>query len=239
VYQINFYLAMDFQTPRVEIRFKGLHFMPHFARLFLLFSCVFLTACSAPNFAKDLDFPELKWPKFFSKSTVPANDPSLNTFTSQDCPALILQPDLVRFQEYTNPTQPSQNSKISETVLTKVEALCQIQSIGQKQNEGQNVVVRLTLEFQGALGAQGLRDAKVEANYSYPYFVAVIAPTGEILSKDVFAVSLTYKAGQSTQKFTDILQQTIPLPPSISPQSYQIMVGFQLSPAELALNRRP
>ena len=102
---------------------------------------------------------------------------------------------------------------------------------------GNSVSVELELNFTGVLGPAGVKDLDGQANYTYPYFISVISPDGKILSKDVFALSMIYENGQITYHKQDKLRQVIPLLSGQDASKFQIMIGFQLSEAELAYNR--
>ncbi|PZP54531.1 MAG: hypothetical protein DI586_09620 [Micavibrio aeruginosavorus] len=140
-----------------------------------------------------------------------------------ECPVTGITTDL------GNLTQFRDNEIISETIIASVKPEC-------TQDE-KAVTVRLAIDFKGRLGPAGIKDAKTEASYSIPYLVAVVNPKGEIISKDIFTITMIYKAGQAEQSFPDLLEQVIPLPKGEKPADYKIMLGFQLSDEELAYNR--
>jgi hypothetical protein len=69
------------------------------------------------------------------------------------------------------------------------------------------------------------------------YFVAVTGPGDQILAKETFRTRLDF-AGRNRTGVAEELAQRIPLPEGSDPGAYHILVGFQLTPEELADNRR-
>ena len=143
--------------------------------------------------------------------------------TGNECPVVGITPDL------GNITQFRGTDIVSETIIANVAPTC--------TRDDKAVTVRLAIDFKGRLGPAGMKDAATEANYSIPYLVAVLDPKGEIISKDIFAINLTYSKGQTEQGVPDLLEQIIPLSKGQKPGDYKIMLGFQLSEQELAFNR--
>jgi hypothetical protein len=70
------------------------------------------------------------------------------------------------------------------------------------------------------------------------YFVAILDRSQKILAKEVFEVSLGLSAEQTQATLNERLEPRIPLQPGQTGNDVQIMVGFQLSPDELAWNRQ-
>ena len=70
------------------------------------------------------------------------------------------------------------------------------------------------------------------------YFVAVL--DGErILDKQVFALRAEFPANADRLRLAgDEVELRLPVTPTKTAAAYRIQVGFQLSPAELALNRQ-
>jgi hypothetical protein len=80
--------------------------------------------------------------------------------------------------------------------------------------------------------------AAAAATYTVPYFAA-ITTEGKILAKGTYSVPLTFDAGQATTTASASLNSlalTVGL--DKKPTDYGIIVGFQLTKAQLAYNRR-
>jgi hypothetical protein len=149
--------------------------------------------------------------------------------TGPECPQVKVLGDISRLAQYENPDKPSPADLVTETFLNNIAASCKIGP--------SSVTLDLTLDFAGKLGPQGIKDTVVEANYSYPYFLTVVDPSGAIIAKDVFAISLTYRKGETETTKQDQLRQTIPLPAGSNANQFQVIAGFQLSEEELQYNR--
>ena len=57
------------------------------------------------------------------------------------------------------------------------------------------------------------------------------------MAKEVFAVSMNFEPGETTRTHTEYLRQIIPIKSKETAFQYQVLVGFQLSPEQLAYNR--
>lgn len=79
----------------------------------------------------------------------------------------------------------------------------------------------------------------VEAHYSVPYFVAVTEGSERVLVKKVYSVDIHFDPGQTTAAATDTVDSThLQVAKGKHPYDYQILVGLQLTKAELDYNRR-
>ena len=71
-----------------------------------------------------------------------------------------------------------------------------------------------------------------------PFFVAVVEGQ-RILDKQVYRVAATFPANTDRVRITsDPVSLSLPIEPGRTGASYEVLVGFQLTPAELAMNRR-
>lgn len=171
-----------------------------------------LSACSGTG---KNPFENMSWPDWAKPTKAAVKD---------FCPQVGLMPDLGTMTELRD------SQVVTETVIGEVKPSCEVAD--------DKATVRLSIPFKGVLGPAGVKDAKVEANYSLPYLIAVVNPKGEIISKDIFAITMTYKAGQTEQAFNDLLEQVIPLQKGDNANDYKILLGFQLSEEQLDYNRK-
>lgn len=155
--------------------------------------------------------------------------PSLLAATKSSCPTVKVVGDISAISQFTLPKKPEPNSLIAEAKLDNVTANCNVAKDG--------VVLDITLNFSGVLGPVGAKEMRNEASYTYPYFVSVINPEGQIISKDIFALSVVYEKGMTRVAKQDKLRQMIPLQSGQVANQYQIIAGFQLTDDELAYNR--
>lgn len=83
-----------------------------------------------------------------------------------------------------------------------------------------------------------LGPANPDRNATFQYFVAVTDPNNNVLAKETFPVTLAFPANVGYVEKMDELDQRIPLPVGRSAADYQIVVGLQLTEAELDYNRK-
>ena len=71
----------------------------------------------------------------------------------------------------------------------------------------------------------------------FDYFVAVADAQRNILAKEIFRVRIAFPETQSRTGTIEYIEPRIPLKERAQGVSYQIVVGFQLTPEELEWNR--
>lgn len=233
----SFYpLAMIFVLGIVQFVDKqGVLLMNKFMILSLLLMVFALPGCEAIHkfgeSLKSIEMPKVR-PKGDPqlKNVENEHSSSLLSVGGKDCPRVKAVNDLAAITQFSPPSDMVADKMISTTKLEKIVSKCSV--------SGNSVSVEMALDFTGVLGPIGVKDLDGQANYTYPYFLSVISPDGQILSKDVFALSMVYENGQITYHRQDKLRQVIPLMARQDPSQFQIMIGFQLSTDELAYNRR-
>lgn len=112
-------------------------------------------------------------------------------------------------------------------------------------NEGeiQNILVQCTydkkvinVDLQVAIVAsRGPADRTRVADFEY--FVAIVDPQDKILAKQPFKVHFEFKDNRNHLGTVEQLVPKIPVEDVLKGPQYQIIVGFQLTPDELAWNR--
>lgn len=153
--------------------------------------------------------------------SAPVSDPS--------CPKVTVIQDLGQYHQFENPTYPRPEEKVSASVMKSVTSSC---------NRGSgNAAVEISLTFEGVLGPRALLKQSIHPSFAYPYFIAVTAPDGTILSKEVFDVTMSYQPGQNSTVRQETVRQVIPMEGGKFASPLEILVGFQLTESELAYNR--
>ena len=80
--------------------------------------------------------------------------------------------------------------------------------------------------------------AAVSDEYAYPYFVALLAPDGEVLSKTVLNATAKFKSDGSeiffAEEYDDI---KFTVPEGADGLGYEILIGFQLTREQMDFNR--
>jgi hypothetical protein len=144
-----------------------------------------------------------------------------------NCPSIEIIEDLSSFYDFGT-AQPNSGNLVSRVDLSKSQSAC---SYGPK-----SVTVDLQLAFTGTIGPQGRQQSRNSPFFSYPYFVAIMAPNSRILAKEVFSMPLNYGAGDQERRIEGF-RQIIPVYNQEDGAGHRIAVGFQLTKEQLAYNR--
>jgi hypothetical protein len=147
------------------------------------------------------------------------------------CPEVRVVDDLSSLSEFTDPTNPSPGTLVSEVTMTREGGACVYNS------EDRTVAVQITLDFNSRLGSRAKIYKGDKPNFAYPYFIAVTSPNGEIVAKEVFAASVSFNSDQQNLLHNETLRQIIPLKNMRQGPDYTILVGFQLTDEQLSYNR--
>jgi hypothetical protein len=117
--------------------------------------------------------------------------------------------------------------------LTDVVNEGQIQDILVQCKYNRNVV---DIDLQIAvLAARGPADRTRVADFQY--FVAIVDPQQNILAKQPFDIRFQFADNRTQLGKVEEIEPRLPLPDPSKADQYRIVVGFQLSPEELAWNR--
>ena len=147
----------------------------------------------------------------------------------QSCPPVTAVDELRNLSQFIDDRNPVPEDSISRVSITGVDSTCRF-------NEN-NVVVQMDIGFTGELGPRAAQWNTPDPDFVYPYFVAIAAPDGRVIAKETFALSLSYMPGQTALTQTEALRQIIPLNSDMFASDYTLMIGFQLTPDQLAYNR--
>ena len=193
-------------------------------RYFALLACVLtLPACETMDgFTKDLQ--SLNFPSMSMTESGPEN-----LIYEGKCPRVEVVDDLRTATDFADAGNMSATNLVSKADIARVESACAY--------DENTVTVDLSLTFAGTLGPQADTTGSKKTFMTYPFFVAVTSPSGDILAKEVFSANLTYDPGQTAQTYFDKMRQVIPVESQNRGSRHKILVGFQLSPDQLAYNR--
>lgn len=141
------------------------------------------------------------------------------------CPRVGIVRELSEVVQFRPGQGREPSDVISHGVLSDYSGNCEYGS------DGVTVNVNLTL-----LSDRGPALAGSQAQYRY--FVAVVPPGTETpTSKQHFDTAVDFAAGQAHAGNREELVQTIPLPKDVNAKEWRVLIGFQLTPDELAFNR--
>ena len=160
-------------------------------------------------------------------ATALAADPGDNT-APDHCPEIRIVPDLNRVHQFTDAAKSSPDHAISSIRMSDVEGECRLID--------NNMIVDMTLSFEGKAGPKARIKPADKPSFAYPYFIAVTNNQGSIIAKEIFAVTMAYEKGKTERSYTETVRQIIPLNDT-SLKNYKVLIGFQLNEQELAYNR--
>jgi hypothetical protein len=84
----------------------------------------------------------------------------------------------------------------------------------------------------------GERTDRAQPNVTFPYFVALIDPTDKVLQEESFEVPINFVPGEIYRRSpAEHITVHLPLRNVASGGAYTVLVGFQLTPDQLAFNR--
>ncbi len=145
------------------------------------------------------------------------------------CPQIEIVDDLSSLSDFSTPKNPIKAHLISRVDLSGAESTCKLAS--------KSAIIDLKLMFKSTIGEKGRIRSSDKPFFSYPFFIAVTSPSGEIMAKEIFAASLTYGANKNEHVYFEKLRQIIPIRSKDVARHYKILIGFQLTSDQLAYNR--
>jgi hypothetical protein len=142
------------------------------------------------------------------------------------CPRAQILADAADLTRYRTATSHDLTDMVLDGRITGVQGQCA------RGDDGQlNTTIRAGVSLTRGPAARG-RDAMA------PMFVAVVR-NGEVLDKAIFRLEAQFPSNtDSLQLVSNDVNLTLPVGPKLSGPDYSVYVGFQLTPDELAANRK-
>ena len=185
-----------------------------------------LTGCESMQTARDkissIDFPYFGSADTDQATAVALADPA-------NCPKVSVVDDLKNLTQFETPSAPTPGTKISSITIGNMTSNCSLND--------KTVALDIDLAFDGQLGPKATGWKTESRSFAYPYFIAVTTPTGEIMSKEVFAATIRYDGAETAVSQKESIRQVIPLRENIAASGYEILIGFQLTEDELNYSR--
>jgi hypothetical protein len=148
--------------------------------------------------------------------------------TRPDCPTTAALADAADLRRYRTPGSQDLTDLVVNARITGLSGACVF------ADRRRSVRVTLTLAMEATRGP-----GATERSIAIPYFVAVTDAQDRILDKAVYSGPAEFPANRSRVRLTgEQVTLTLPISAERPPASYPVVVGFQLTEAELALNRR-
>lgn len=143
---------------------------------------------------------------------------------ADDCPSVEVVPSLSVKNDFGSSGTIAEDYLVYRARMSKLASECKHQS--------GSVSVNLTLNIEAFKGS-----AQTGQSIEAPFFVAVTAPNGDILAKEIFKSTVQFKSGELSGLKSEALSQIIPLPDKSIGSKYKVLAGFQLTQDELAYNQ--
>jgi hypothetical protein len=144
------------------------------------------------------------------------------------CPTLSLPADLADLTRYRDGAPPDLTTVVLDAKITGVDANCR------RGRRDQSVDATISMRFQLDRGpAAPTRQVQI------PWFIALLDANNNVINRQSFVLPAQFGANTTRAAVgSQPVQITFPVGQERRAQDYRIMVGFQLTESELALNRR-
>lgn len=142
------------------------------------------------------------------------------------CPEAGVMPDAARIPVFYGASGQPQAGDVAVTgILGRLQGACSFGKPGEAQLE-------ITISFAAERGPKGVALRK----QPLPYFIAVLSPDETVLQRKAFSTKVDFdNAGRAfTSEEHEI---SVPVPSKQAAGAYKVVVGFQLTPEQLAFNR--
>jgi hypothetical protein len=149
-----------------------------------------------------------------------------STPNSGPCPVVGSVYDAARYVKFVTPEGKIYSDIAFTGEITDVRMYCRYTG---------NVPLVAEVEIDFAFGRGPQADGRT---HDYPYFLAVTRRNGKVLAKEYFSTRAQFSRGDVTTVTEQVKRITIPrADESISGVNFEIVVGFELTPEQLAFNR--
>lgn len=149
----------------------------------------------------------------------------------KECPGVAVLPDTKSITYFDDPEGKPTGALVARASLVDIKGGCDYTPTG--------VIVDIDMIMKGRITDKGRYEGRrdLEAFMTFPYFVAVMDPSGKMIDKKILATAMRFKPQIDDLDHAEKITQTIPLPDIAQGPKYTITVGFQLNRAQLDYNR--
>ncbi len=141
----------------------------------------------------------------------------------RSCPQVAVLRDLERIEDYGSDTRDPANL-VALAAMRGVEGSCDY------KGEGVEIAFELLI---GAEKGPRLGGDQI----GFPFFVSLINPDGEVRSKEIMTTQIVFPAGGKSAQKSEPLRVFIPLKEGENGAFYRVLMGFQLTEAQLKAAR--
>lgn len=171
-------------------------------------------------------------PKTEEAKPVTASTTAEPATTGKDaCPGVQVLPETRSITYFEDPAQVAMGNEVARASITRIRGGCTY--------TGNMVEVDIDLLLRGKIGDQG-RNPKADADsfMTFPYFVAVSDPQGNLMDKQILATAIKFPPKHADVDAVESVRQKFAVSSPAAGQNYTILVGFQLTKEQLAYNAR-
>ncbi len=140
------------------------------------------------------------------------------------CPSGLIPADAAKITRFQDGPGRDLTDVIAEATIQDILVQC----------EYKKKVADIDLQI-AVVGTRGPADRSRVAEFEY--FVAIVDPQQNILVKQPFKVRFEFNDNRTQLGTIEQIEPRLPLPDPSKADQYRILVGFQLTPEELAWNR--
>ncbi|MBI3419599.1 MAG: hypothetical protein HY053_05665 [Proteobacteria bacterium] len=138
------------------------------------------------------------------------------------CPQVAVIRDL---SVYQNPPAANENSLVMTARMGNIRGGCMANSGGVNVDATMDVVAM-----------KGARSNSTHA--SIPFFVSVLDPHDDVVSKKVYEIPVDFENGATETRVSTPINPQFDIKPGDSGESYRVLIGFHLNPAQIDANTR-
>lgn len=156
--------------------------------------------------------------------TAPAPEP-------KGCPAVEVLPDTKSITNFVGKNGYKEGRIAAQATLSDVQGACTYKDGG--------VAIDIDMVLAGRIEDSGRynNDPANETVVTFPYFLAIMDPKGNMMDKKILATALRFPANEKTMTGQEKISQFLPLPELQNGADYVIAIGFQLTRDQLTFNR--
>lgn len=145
--------------------------------------------------------------------------------TPRGCPQVAILRALDTIEDYGSDTVDPSNL-VATGKMNKVEGRCAYEEKG--------VDVAFGLEMSAEKGPR-LGGNKI----SFPFFVSVLKPDDSVVGKELMTVEFTFADGAKTATYDQPLHVFLPLAEDEDASSFRVLLGYQLTQAQVKAKETP
>lgn len=140
----------------------------------------------------------------------------------QRCPAIAVVGGTATYTQFAGDGRTAEDVVLN-AAITDLKLNC---------DQDDEVVSTVSFEIFAERGPAMRHDAAL----SLPYFVAVVRDNSEIVAKRIYEARLDFSGGADRAGRREILRQVLPTIEQARRYDYEIVLGFQLTPEDVAYN---